>query len=208
MHSPRDTADPPWQLMTALGTPDSDVLPRRVESVRNALSQRIGIPTAQIDQRVTASVAHLGLVARLVAPQVGAAALGCPIAAPSLDELWWQDRLGGPYPLSIAGPGVDTGRRRCAMETITQAFVLRYGVSEQVLWGNIGSASNSAARIAADARPDCARSAYAAADEILGDARIDGGQLRAGPAFRRRSCCLFCQLTDDRTNVCGDCVLR
>jgi ferric iron reductase protein FhuF len=46
-----------------------------------------------------------------------------------------------------------------------------------------------------------------AADAILADPRVDGGELRSGEDFRRKSCCLLYRLTGDRVAVCGDCVL-
>jgi ferric iron reductase protein FhuF len=77
-----------------------------------------------------------------------------------------------------------------------------------VLWGNIGSAANSAARLISTARSDLTIAAHTAADGILTDPRIDGGALRAGPLFRRRSCCLIYRIANTRTATCGDCILR
>mgnify|MGYP002653128777 CR=1 FL=1 len=45
------------------------------------------------------------------------------------------------------------------------------------------------------------------ADLFLAHPYVEGGHLRAGPNFRRRSCCLIYQVSGDRTAVCGDCVL-
>ncbi|HZE16291.1 MAG TPA: (2Fe-2S)-binding protein, partial [Mycobacterium sp.] len=36
---------------------------------------------------------------------------------------------------------------------------------------------------------------------------IDGGALRVGPLFRRRSCCLIYRIANTRTATCGDCIL-
>lgn len=171
-----------------------EVLAARVDRVRAALNA---------DRRVGASVAHLGLVARIVAPLIGATALGQPRDW-SLADLAWQDELGGPYPLSVAVQPVGGDS---AVATITGAFS-GFGVGRKVLWGNVGSAANSAAKLIAQARPDLAEAAWAAADEILADPRVDGGVLRAGPRFRRNSCCLIYQLADDRSAYCGDCVLH
>jgi hypothetical protein len=141
---------------------------------------------------VAASVTHLGLIARLLAPAVGAITLGPTPISLSLDDLWWQNDVGGPYPLSVtAGPA-------------TQAPA----VGPAVLWGNIGSAANSAARLIAAARPDLTGTAHAAADSILTNPRIEDGAVRAGPHFRRRSCCLIYRIANDRTATCGDCILR
>jgi len=95
-----------------------------------------------------------------------------------------------------------------AVEAVTVAIADRYRVSKQVLWGNIGSAANSAARLIAAARPDLTGTAHAVADSILTDPRIEDGAVRAGPHFRRRSCCLIYRIANDRAATCGDCILK
>jgi hypothetical protein len=196
-----DSLTRPWQPMRAL-IDDPTVLVARVDRVRAALAVSGGRSAEQIDLRVASSVAHLGLVARLLAPMIGSTALGHP-AVWSLDDLAWQDELGGPYPLSVA---VEPTAGRPAVEAVTEAFA-RFDVSPKVLWGNVGSAANSAAGQISRARPDLSAPAGRAADAILADPRVDGGVLRSGPAFRRRSCCLIYQLAGDRAACCGDCVL-
>lgn len=197
----------PWRpLRELLDRPTR--LDERVHSVRTALSGTR--PVAQIELRTAASIAHLGVVARLLAPALAAATLGLGQAALSSDDLWWQDQLGGPFPLSVvdftsgqAGPLVGS-----AVEAITAATAASYPLSQQVLWGNVASAANSAACLIAGARPDDARRAYAAADRLLADPRVEGGRLHAGPSFRRNSCCLIYRIADTKSAVCGDCVLR
>ncbi|TLH61658.1 hypothetical protein C1S79_24670 [Mycolicibacterium phocaicum] len=176
---------------------DPEALTARVYKVRAALAGN-GEP----EMRVAASVAHLGLVARLIAPMIGTAALGEPVSW-SLADLAWQDQLGGPYPLSIAARPSGGAP---AVEVLTDAFG-RFGVGPKVLWGNVGSAANSAAQQIGRARPDVAEAARRAADAVLEDPRVDGGVLRSGPAFRRHSCCLIYRLAGDRAACCGDCVL-
>lgn len=176
---------------------DPDVLTARVQKVRSAL-----MGNGEPELRVVASVAHLGLVARLIAPMIGSAALGEPVSW-SLADLAWQDQLGGPYPLSVSA--APTGGPP-AVEVLTAAFE-RFGVGRKVLWGNVGSAANSAAQQISRARPDLTAAAQAAADVVLADPRVDGGALRSGPTFRRNSCCLIYRLAGDRAACCGDCVL-
>jgi hypothetical protein len=65
-----------------------------------ALAERASRPAAEIEPRVAASVTHPGLVARLIAPSVAAAASGRGLGM-GLGELWWQDILGGAMPLSV-----------------------------------------------------------------------------------------------------------
>ena len=55
-----------------------------------------------VELRVAASVTQLGLVARLLAPTIATAVLEVTRAAIVPNEFWWQDQLGGPFPLSIA----------------------------------------------------------------------------------------------------------
>ena len=136
-HSRGESVRPPWQPMSVL-IADTAVLAVRVEAVRTTLAHRAGRQREQVDIRVAASVAHLGLVARLLAPMIGASTLGHPPLSWSVDDLWWQNTLGGPYPLlvipqpvpRVPGPGP-------AVEAITAAMAQRYRVSCHVLWGNI-----------------------------------------------------------------------
>lgn len=207
-----------WRAMTDLTGP-GPVLDARVQRVRQALATRGDRSPDRIEQRVAVSVAHLGLVARLIAPAVGAAALGATLPSAAAG-LWWQDELGGPYPLSVARPGPGPGvasDERCGrdalrlpgspVEAITDACLAAYSVSARVLWGNVASAAVSAAGLVGAARPDLAGRARDAADALLADHRVEGGTLRAGPGFRRRSCCLIYRLVGSTAAVCGDCVL-
>jgi hypothetical protein len=153
-------------------------------------------------------VAHLGLVARLVAPAIGALTLGNGGISLEVAELRWQNQLGGPFPLSVVTrPEQRPVLQGDAVEAVTLAFAVTYSLSPHVLWGNVGSAANGAAGLFASARPDLASRARMAADTILSDPRVEGGSLRSGDGFRRRSCCLLYRLAGDRTAVCGDCVL-
>jgi hypothetical protein len=215
-----DATTPPtgrWRSMAEL-TRSGGVLDARIRRVRRALAVRGGRSPERIELRASVSVAHLGLIARLVAPALGAAALGAPLPLVTT-HLWWQDELGGPYPLSVARGSVvdpagsagdaagDPQVRGSAVEAVTQACLAGYSVSPRVLWGNVASAANSALTMIALARPDLGDRARAAADRLLSDERVEDGRLRAGPGFRRRSCCLIYRLTTSTAAVCGDCVL-
>ena len=197
----------PWRPLREL-LDEPTRLHERVNSVRAALAD--ARPVAGIDVRVAASITHLGVVARILAPTLGAAALGLEQVGLGSDDLWWQDQLGGPFPLSVVDVTSDDAAPLVgsAVEAITLATAACYPVSLQVLWGNVASAANSAACLIAGARPDDAHRAYAAADRVLADPRIERGQLHAGPSFRRTSCCLIYRIADTRSAVCGDCVLR
>ena len=137
-----------------------------------------------------------------------AAGLALPVLLPAgAAQLWWQDELGGPFPFSVGAGGGVLRLPGSAAEAITLAVRRGFGVSARVLWGNVASAANSAATMIGRARPDLAAAARGAADVVLADERVEDGVLRAGPDFRRRSCCLIYRLTGSTAAVCGDCVL-
>jgi FhuF 2Fe-2S C-terminal domain len=185
---------------------DPAVLDGRVTRVRSALA-RGGAPDS-VDLRVAASVAQLGLIARFLAPAIAIATLHADSTTVDLENCWWQDELGGPFPLSLA---LRDDRRfdpvAGVVESLTAATISEYGVPPRTVWGNIASAANSAAQMIARSRPDLADRARAAADVTLADLRVEGGHRRSGPSFRRTSCCLIYQLGGDTSAVCGDCVL-
>ena len=191
--------------------------------MRRALAASAGRPAEEIPLRVAASVAHLGLVARLIAPVLAATASHRHLDM-RLAGLWWQDKLGGPAPLSIPAPG-DPGRgqRDCDLPAgnachvllddviapITAATSDLVPVSGQVLWGNVASAINGAANHLAGLRPDLGRQAWAAATAFFTCPQLSRERQGPGPAFRRSSCCLIYQLAPDQTHgICGDCILN
>jgi hypothetical protein len=166
---------------------------------------------------------HLGIVARLVAPALGAAVLGSPLDM-RLDGLWWQDEAGGPVPLSVpatrpvpaplgAASAGEWAERLLTdvIAPVTDAMSRLAALSGQVLWGNVASGINAAASQVARARPDLAGQAWACARTLFASPRLSREQHPPGPAFRRSSCCLFYRLVPDagswRSAICGDCVL-
>jgi FhuF 2Fe-2S C-terminal domain len=187
---------------------DPRVLEERVTRVRAALVR--GRSPDSVELRVAASVTQLGLVARLIAPTIATAVLEVTRAAAVVpNDCWWQDQLGGPFPLSIAlreDHSVDPIGG--VIESITTATAMGYGVPSQTVWGNIASAINSTAQMIARSRPDSGPRAREVADVILADPRIEGGCLQSGPSFRRTSCCLIYRLNNATSPVCGDCVLH
>ncbi|MDT7764033.1 MAG: hypothetical protein QOC63_3453 [Mycobacterium sp.] len=188
---------------------DPGVLDGRVTRVRAALAR--GRSPDSVELRVAASVTQLGVVARLIAPTIATAALTSWRAAIVPDDCWWQDQLGGPFPLSIAPREDDQPVDPLAgvIESITTLTVAKYGVPARTAWGNVASAANSAAQMIGRSQPDSGLHARNIADAILADARIqEGGAARSGPAFLRASCCLIYRLDDESSAVCGDCVLH
>ncbi len=214
---------PPWRPVSELTRPSSSgpggPLAARIASVRTALAGRGGLPVGQVEPRVAASTVHLGLVARLVAPALGAAVLGHPLD-PRPAGLWWRDEAGGPLPLSVPEPAAPGGARASPAEEWDQALIGQavapltaqitrlVPVSPQVLWGNVASAVNAAAVQVASQRPGLAAGAYQAAARLLASPWLRGEPHPPGPGFRRASCCLFYRLAPGPPSaICGDCVL-
>ncbi|MGW2027086.1 (2Fe-2S)-binding protein [Streptomyces decoyicus] len=92
----------PWRKLSEVARVESGVLEERVASVRATLAAGGGRPAEAVELRVAASVAHLGLVARVVSPLLGLAALRrLPLRPPTLDDLRWHSGLGGAFALSL-----------------------------------------------------------------------------------------------------------
>jgi len=230
VHRPGVPPRPPWQpLGELIGSPDA--LAGRIGEVRERLAAAAGCPPAGVEFRVAASIAQLGLCARLLSPALGAAAAGRALPV-DIAQARWIPALGGPFRLSLpdtvleagaagtgaagtgaAGTGAAAGPAATAdllAGPITQIVraVQAMAVSPLVLWGNVASAVNGAATMIAAARPDLASSAARAAAALLGQPVLAGTyQGRPLKGFRRRSCCLIYRLSPDAPAYCGDCIL-
>jgi hypothetical protein len=187
-------------------------LDRRVRAVGRALSGQDPKTMSPIDLRIAASTAQFGIVARLLAPSLAVAVLTGRRVSLAPADLWWQDRLGRPFPLSVQLHSRESREMATiagsAVESVTLMALLRYGVPQRVLWGNVASAVNAAAQLIAVARPDFASAAVGIADQVLSNPRLEGGRLRSAPDLRRASCCLVYRVTGATVPVCADCVLR
>ncbi len=217
VHPPGSPLRAPWQLLGELtGSPDA--LAARIGEVRERLAAAAGCQAADIEFRVAASVAQLGLCARLLSPVLGAAVAGWALSAGTA-QARWVPALGGPFRLSLpeaaAGADAPEGGAAACLELLAGpiAQVIRaveaMAVSPQVLWGNVASAVNGAATMIAAARPDLAAAAVGAAGTAL-DYPALAGTYRGSPGagFRRRNCCLIYRLSPPGpARYCGDCVL-
>ncbi|BBA95315.1 hypothetical protein RVR_130 [Actinacidiphila reveromycinica] len=97
-----------WRSMAELAD-GSDVSAARVAAVREVLARDGGQRADAVEERVAASVAHLGLVARLLSPYLALAVLyGRVPERVRLRDLRWRPVLGGPYPLALP-PLADRG---------------------------------------------------------------------------------------------------
>ncbi|WP_137161592.1 (2Fe-2S)-binding protein [Blastococcus sp. CCUG 61487] len=203
-----------WAQLTG----DADVLERRLAEVRGILSAGPGAPA--VERTVVGSTVHLGLVARLVAPVLGAALLTGTLPVSTAASVHLQ--LSGTNPLPLAIPqarpvpadrpgllGAAFTRHWLApvIEPLTATVRAADGVSPQVLDGNVISAVAGALRMAAQARPGLAAAADGVLDELLRTGPLAETGFRGDDgSFVRRSCCLFYRLPGAGT--CGDCVLR
>ncbi len=208
-HHTHDVPRPPWRRMAEL-VDDPDVLRERVSAVQSYLAGDRA--ATDVPLRVAASVAQLGLVARLVSPMLAMAVLTGRFPDLDLSGLWWQPELGGAFPLSLADADCDTAERVIGGPVRQLVEATRpFSVPERVLWGNVASAVNGAATMIDLARPD-----LAARTSLIASAVLDVPFLRltsertADGRFRRLSCCLIYRAspTNSRDAICGDCVLR
>ncbi len=198
----------------------------RIDAVRAALAA--GRPVQRIEHKVAASVTHLGLVARLIAPALALVVTTGHLPCTDLSRLWWQDELGGAFPLSVPDltvaalthqptdsvQGAALLREKLVdgpVRALTDAVAATVPVSALVLQGNIASAINSAATLIASKRIDLLHPSRAIADALLHDPELNPTNSPSGKAFRRSSCCLIYRTSPSRSastdSTCGDCIL-
>ena len=212
----------PWQPPdTLLGS--ATALATRISAVRDSLAAAAGCPASQIELRVAASVAQLGISARLISPVLGAAVLGVPLGIDA-GQACWVPATGGPFRLSLAlsGDAALLGRPQPAglAEAAGPLTELLGGpvralvdmttpmVSRRILWGNAGSAINGAAAVISTARPALRQRAIRVSTAALRRPEL-AGSYRGQPttSFQRRSCCLIYRIAGN-PQYCGDCILN
>lgn len=233
---PADAVVPsPWRSMGEL-VHSPNALLNRIGAVRAVLAATVAQPPDAVELRVAASVTHLGLVARLIAPSLAVAVLSGRVLDTDLDQAWWQDELGGGFPLCLPelclpelaleiADGASGGPERLAgrvgdqlidgtVRDLTRAVIAVVPISGHVLWGNAASALNSAASIIGTHQPQRIGRAASLARSLLARMPLAGQDLTVGSGFRRRSCCLIYRVAPPtagtRLNMaalCGDCVL-
>ncbi|MBT2430288.1 MULTISPECIES: (2Fe-2S)-binding protein [unclassified Streptomyces] len=184
-------------------------LTARVDKV----AARLGAP----ERRVAASIAHLGLAARLWSIALGPAALFGRFPALVPETLHWDPLHASPDDLWLADPEELPGSADRIREQVQYGHLVplaeavrRDGnISPQLLWGNAGSALAGAVRelltwSRGQDRPDVAQRARALAAELFDHPDLRSTGSPHGPAFRRRSCCLYWRCPGG--GLCGDCV--
>ncbi|MBB1243409.1 (2Fe-2S)-binding protein [Streptomyces durbertensis] len=188
--------------------------------------ERVGARLGTREPRVAASVAQLGLAARLCSvalgtsvlrgevPALDPAALWWDAAATSPDDLWLTEPLpapGGTYgpagPEALVEPLSRTVCERHLRPLVTS--VRRVApVSERLLWGNAASALGGALGqlttwCRANGRPECVPVARELTAALLETAPLRGTATLRGDVLRRRTCCLYYRVGG---GLCGDCV--
>ncbi|MFE7773747.1 (2Fe-2S)-binding protein [Streptomyces sp. NPDC057445] len=176
---------------------------------------RVGARLGTPERRVAASVAHLGLTARLWSTALGPAALYGEFPDPAAGDLHWAPDLTTPDDLRWTRaqplPGtVDTIREAVQyghLEPLSLALRSDVGVSPRLLWGNAGSALAGASRelnrwARTHGRPDVAGRAAELTAGLLDHPDLAGTV--SGPELRRTSCCLYYRTPGG--GLCGDCV--
>ncbi|MFF9854037.1 (2Fe-2S)-binding protein [Streptomyces litmocidini] len=175
------------------------------------VAARLGVP----ERRVGASVAHLGLAARLWSVALGPAALHGRFPALDPAELFWDGAAVSPDDLWWAGsatrPATVAELRAAVQEAhlvpLHEALRRDGNVSPRLLWGNAGSALAGALReltrwARAHGRPEAAERAAVLVSGLLEHTDL-AGTVR-GPRLRRTSCCLYYRAPGG--GLCGDCV--
>ncbi|GGR53101.1 IucA/IucC family C-terminal-domain containing protein [Streptomyces roseolus] len=167
------------------------------------------------ERRVAASVAHLGLAARLWSTALGPAALCGRFPALDPAELRWDPALTAPDDLWWSGADTRPATVDALREAVQTAHLVplhaalaRDGrISPRLLWGNAASALAGALRelirwSRLHDRPEAADRAAALVQGLLDHPDLVG-TLR-GPALRRTTCCLYYRSASG--GLCGDCV--
>ncbi|MFE1438629.1 (2Fe-2S)-binding protein [Streptomyces sp. NPDC058739] len=208
-----DRRHPPATLAQAYGFVTSDVY-------TNPLTFRVRRTAAALrapEPRVAASIAHLGLAARL-----WSVALGCAVVhgrLPDLDPrlLRWDPEGSAPDDLWLTevrpghtadAPGLAEAVLLGHLEPLAAAVRSEYRLAPGLLRGNAASALVGTARqlvrqAGATAGPEAAARTRSLTAELLAHPLLTGAGTLTGTGFRRRSCCLYYRVPGG--GLCGDC---
>ncbi len=211
-----ERSGPDWTCWAALSA-DAKALRFRTDVVHAVLAAGNGVP--DVEPRVVASLTHLGLVARLVSPLLGATLLSGVLPVTPVENVHVHLTGENPLPLALSATSAVAVRSAeelavalhrhwltPAVRPLTHAVRTFCSVSPLVLDGNVTSAVAGALRMAGTARPELASRADAVLDELLRSGPLAGsGRRRDDGSFVRRSCCLFYRLPG--VGTCGDCIL-
>lgn len=204
----------PWHPLAEL-VDDPAAIQSRISAVAAALAASAGVPLEAIELRAAGSLAHLGVVARLLSPVIASAAIRGELAAMSLGQVWWQPQLGGPFPLSlptesnsVSLSGLSSWLMDGPVGSLVEAFADAASVSRELLWGNVASVL-----IGALGQLDSAgvnnEDVERVRSEVLAT-RLLLNKIAATPrGWRRASCCLLYRVgSTTPAPICDDCMFQ
>ncbi|TCK21018.1 (2Fe-2S)-binding protein [Pseudonocardia endophytica] len=224
----------PFFELATPGTDDRDdwVPFARLHTDPGPLGERIARVAAALGagERVAASIAFQGLVARLVAAPLAAVVLHGVLPAtddlsrrPGADDPWapgLPEVTGVRTPDPVRDPDgaaalLSDGLVDGLVAPLVDAVRSLVPVSAHVLWGNVASSLSGAGRVLDPARPGARpallgvlaglmdRAPLAGTGRLL---RLEEDRPDTEWGFRRRSCCLYYRVPGG--GLCGDCVLQ
>ena len=180
----------------------------RVAAARELLAHRAGLADGAIDERATASIQHLGTVARIVSPVLAVSAAHGRAPRLTPQNVRWRAIAGGPVEFAFTGDDDDVvdAVLNAIVVPLGDAFARTWHLSPHIVGGNAASALAGAATMLGRARPQLAAEARRVVTHLLDDPYLRGtGSWREDGTFRRNNCCLFYRIPGGGT--CGDCVL-
>ncbi|MFI6284110.1 (2Fe-2S)-binding protein [Streptomyces sp. NPDC051018] len=196
----------PGQPLARLYAGAGGPLTVRVDTVAARLGAR--------ERRVAASIAQLGLAARLWSIALGSAALYGKLPDLDPEGLHWAPDHTAPDDLRLTRlvtmpGGADAIRDMVQyghLAPLADALSRDTRISPRLLWGNAGSALAASVReierwAGPAGRPEVTERAAALAGELFTHPDLSGTV--QGPAHRRTSCCLYYRAGG---GLCGDCV--
>ena len=189
-----------------------------VNRTRSAVAASAGCEPSRIPLRMAASSFQLNVVARLVSPAVGAAALYGVVPVVTRKSVRWEatdhhsPRFGttglhwadAPTPVHAAEV-ISKSLLTNVVGPLNETLRAAASLSARVSWGNAISAANGAVTVMAMSRPDLEPAGRAVVRALLESETLAGTGHFVGGQFVRHSCCLFYQAP--HSGLCQDCVL-
>lgn len=209
-------ANPSWRTFASLIDPKT--VADFVDRTRATIAATAGCESARIPLRMAASSYHLGVVARLISPMVGAAICYQKVPLLTAESIRWQPtdhhypRFGAPQLRYADGQSADQAAEAISESVIDSVLrplhdMIRSvtALSPKVMWGNVISAANGAVTVLALSRPQFERRGRALVRALADTEYLVHTASFEHDKFVRRSCCLF--YTGPYRSLCGDCVL-
>lgn len=204
----------PWLSLVELAD-DPVAVRSRISAVAGALAASAGLPIEAIELRVAGSLAHLGIAARLLSPVIAAAVHSGRLGIVDLEQVWWQPKLGGPFPLSLptecdSAPlsGLPIWLSDGPVGALVAAFAGAASVSRELLWGNVASVLIGALD-QLDRRGTANEGVERVRSEVLSMQPLRDKISATSRGWRRASCCLLYRISSTvPAPICGDCMFH